>query len=136
VATCFPPVAASPGRSPNGTSRSEEVPWGDDLTACPSRAPDGGAMPHGEACGARAVARASQRRATPVPRARLRAQALSLRRSGTTRDEGQPSICVSRRIRASVKTSSSSLLRVENSDTIAPSSPAWNQWSVFGITVN
>jgi L-alanine-DL-glutamate epimerase-like enolase superfamily enzyme len=42
---------------------------------------------------------------------------------------------VSRAIRESVKTSSSSVLVVENSETIAPSSPAWNQWSVFGGTV-
>ena len=39
---------------------------------------------------------------------------------------------VSRAIRESVKTSSSSVLVVENSETTAPSSPAWNQWSVFG----
>ena len=39
---------------------------------------------------------------------------------------------VSRRMRGSVKTSRSSRLVVENSLTIAPSSPAWNQCSVSG----
>ena len=41
-------------------------------------------------------------------------------------------ITVARPIRASVKTSSSSVLMVENSETTAPSSPAWNQWSTSG----
>ena len=41
-----------------------------------------------------------------------------------------------RTIRGSVKTSDSSRLCVENSETIAPSSPAWNQWSVSGGIVN
>ena len=41
-------------------------------------------------------------------------------------------ITVARPIRTSVKTSSSSVLMVENSETTAPSSPAWNQWSTFG----
>ena len=35
-------------------------------------------------------------------------------------------------MRGSVKTSVSSLLVLENSETIAPSGPAWNQWRVFG----
>ena len=37
-----------------------------------------------------------------------------------------------RRIAGSVKTSCSSVLRVLNSDTTAPSAPAWNQCHVFG----
>ena len=41
-----------------------------------------------------------------------------------------------RTIRGSVKTSYSSRLRVENSETTAPSAPAWNQCSVSGGIVN
>src|SRR5262245_46138489 len=40
-----------------------------------------------------------------------------------------------RLIRGSVNTSASSVLRVENSETIAPSGPAWNQCSVSGTSV-
>ena len=40
-----------------------------------------------------------------------------------------------RLIAVSVKTSASSVLRVENSDTTAPSGPPWNQCSVSGIRV-
>src|SRR5512141_1676229 len=40
-----------------------------------------------------------------------------------------------RRISGSAKMSDSSRLRVENSETTAPSSPAWNQCGVFGGNV-
>src|SRR5689334_14935158 len=40
-----------------------------------------------------------------------------------------------RLILGSVKKSASSVLRVENSDTILPSGPAWNQWRVSGKSV-
>jgi hypothetical protein len=40
-----------------------------------------------------------------------------------------------RLILGSVKMSASSVLRVENSDTILPSGPAWNQWRVSGNSV-
>ena len=40
-----------------------------------------------------------------------------------------------RLIRVSVKKSASSVLRVENSETIAPLGPAWNQCNVSGISV-
>ncbi len=40
-----------------------------------------------------------------------------------------------RLIRVSVKKSASSVLRVENSETIAPFGPAWNQCSVSGASV-
>src|SRR5690606_5621112 len=43
-----------------------------------------------------------------------------------------PQLSGTRRISGSVNTSDSSRLRVENSLTTAPSSPAWNQWSVSG----
>ena len=42
---------------------------------------------------------------------------------------------VNRSIRSSVKISHSSVLRVENSDTTAPSGPAWNQCLVLGTSV-
>src|SRR4051794_18401834 len=43
---------------------------------------------------------------------------------------------VARRSCGSVKMSNSSVLRVENSETTAPSSPAWNQCRVLGGTVH
>ena len=51
-------------------------------------------------------------------------------------EQGHPSASrVARSILGSVKISRSSRLRVENSETIAPSAPAWNQCSVSGGTV-
>ena len=38
-------------------------------------------------------------------------------------------------MRGSVKTSASSRLVLENSETMAPASPAWNQCRVFGAMV-
>ena len=54
------------------------------------------------------------------------------------RDGRQPTIGMRgmRSIRGSVNTSSSSRLVLENSDTTAPSAPAWNQCSVSGGIVN
>ncbi len=42
---------------------------------------------------------------------------------------------VARPMDRSVKMSFSSVLCVENSETTAPSSPAWNQCSMFGVIV-